>query len=1145
MNLALPLSIVAMMSYAALFTLVMRRGLRLRVNLLFALYLMLMLVWQCAYIIVSVSQTASGAFLGYRLVIASATGQFILFSFFVRALLRLRIRPGAVLLGGVVWLISVVAGLVDQAHLITALRFNQATSIFVPEWGPLLFLIATINVAFLAYGIISLAQGYQRATLELERNRLRYLLLAVVIILLGTAANVVPGLVGYPIDVVTNIIGASLLSYAILRYRLLDITVVMRRGLAYTLLITAIALSYLLGILLFEFLSRSVIGSWAFFIPVVLAILATILLRPLRERALAWIDRYLFREKYSSMLMLRELSRRTAAVIDLQTLGDILLSEICRAMRLRHAVLFLRRDGTGDYYVATEQGLAAASCPRLGPDHPVVQWLRLWEQPLRSRDLELLPQFRSLWHEEKEALRQLDAELFVPLLSKDGLVGILAVGGRLGRGSLSSEDEVTLVTVANQTAVAVENARLFAATRARVAELTALQEAGVRLVSSHDLPGVLRAVAESAIRLLSAHEAYVTVYQADRGYWLTHGATADGQERALAWDSPEGLAIRAAQRSTRPTLVEDLRLAPMLQPQEVRESRVRGCCIQPLRRGDATIGALAVLYYEPRTLSEEETRLLSMLADHASLAIENARLLQSEQARRQLADTLREMSRVIGSTLDLDLVLELVLEQLKNVVHYDSAIILLLTDDRLQVSNARGVVPRARILGATFPVGLYAFFDGLLTKREPVVIDDITVHNPGFGELEGFRARSVIAVPLVVRDEPRGILTMGSAEPAYYTADDVQNALAFANQAAIAIENARLYQETIEEKRKTETILRETFSGIVVTDVDLRVVSFNAGAEAITGYKAADVLGKYLPDVLGPHIASPDSPLGQAMVSGQRVSPQETVVPTANGMRDVLQGSVALRDGDGTPFGYLLSLADITRLKEVDRLKSDIVANVSHELRTPLASIKAYAELLLHNVEGDDRELRDQFLEIIDIEADRLSQLISDLLNLSRLEAGRFEVRKVPIDMGTLLSDVLMSLEVQRRSQQVTIRIDAPADLPKLKADREMAAMIVKNLAGNAIKFSRRGGEVTLSLRAEDGWLALQVIDHGIGIPSEAIPHLFQKFYRAPVAAEAGIEGTGLGLVLVKQAVEAHGGTIGVESQLGVGTTFTVRLPLE
>lgn len=400
-----------------------------------------------------------------------------------------------------------------------------------------------------------------------------------------------------------------------------------------------------------------------------------------------------------------------------------------------------------------------------------------------------------------------------------------------------------------------------------------------------------------------------------------------------------------------------------------------------------------------------------------------------------------------------------------------------------------------------------------------------------------------IGVPLVVHEQPRGILAMGRTGPGHYGEDDLQNALAFANQAAIAIENGRLYKETIAEKRKTETILKESFSGIVVTDVDLRIVSFNSGAEAITGFRAEEVVGKRLTEVLGAEIAAPESALGRVMATGQRMPPQETVIQGAAGLRDILQGTVALHDANHNLFGYLVSLADITRLKEVDRLKTDIVANVSHELRTPLASIKAYTELLMDGLEGEDRGLRDQFLRTIDQETDHLSQLISDLLDLSRLEAGRFEVRKGAVDMGELLLAVLRLLEGARRSQEVLIHTEVPDGLANLMADREMIMMILRNLLSNAIKFSHRGGEVLVSLQQSPERLVLRVVDHGIGIPAEALPHLFQKFYRVRSATESGIEGTGLGLVLTKQAVDAHNGSIDVESEPEKGTTFTVRLP--
>ncbi len=1136
-------SLLAVVSYAALLVLAFRRGLRLRVNLLFAVYLACMLISQVGYMAVSLSPSPDAALTAYRLSAPFSIAQFILFFFFARALLRIREQPLLVLLGFAVWLASAITAPTHLSYFISGVRPAAGTGLPVPEYGPFFSFISAGAVGFVGLGVASLVRGYRQAATDLERNRLRYLLIAVLIILLGASANMIQALAGYPIDVVANILGALLFAYAILRYQLLDITLVVRRGLAYSILTVIIAIVYVLSIFAFERLLRAAMGDWAFAIAVGMAMLAALLVRPWRERVQTGVDRLLFRDRYDAARMLRELSRSTATVIDLEALSRMLLGEICRTMRLQRAALFLREESTGEFFIAAQQGLEGMAALRLRKDHPVVQRLRLSEQPLHSRELDMLPQFRSLWHEERQALDQLGAQLFVPLLVKDGLVGILAGGATVQGGSISGEGEMVLATLANQTAVAVENAYLFATTQARVADLTALQEIGVRLVSSRSLPAVLQVVVESAIRLVAADEAHVALYDPGHGRWDGRSVARDGAELALAWGSPEALAIQAVAQSGEAAVVADLRLAPIVPPHLARECHVRGSAIYPLRRGEATVGAVAALYRQPHAFSEEELRLLGMLTDHASLAIDNARLLESEQAKRQLADTLRETSRVIGSSLEMDVVLRLVLEQLRNVVSYDSAIILLLSGVRLEVSHTYGIPEREGVVGSTVPLNRHPLIEELLRQREPVIVHDLLAEGFEAEQLEALQARAMIGVPLVVRDQARGILAIGKTQVGYYGQDDLQNAAAFANQAAIAIENARLYRETIEEKRKTETILRETFSGIVVTEPDLRIVSFNAGAEAITGFASGEVLGKGLPEVLGPQVTAPGSPLGQVMATGERVPPQETTVQAVAGVRDILQGAVALHGGDGSVFGYLISFADISRLKEVDRLKTDIVANVSHELRTPLASIKAYNELLLNNIEGDDRQLRDQFLRTIDLETDRLAQLISDLLNLSRLEAGRFEVRKVEVALGGLLRDVLAMVDLQRRNQDVTIRVDGPAEMPRLIADREMLVMIAKNLLTNAIKYSRHGGEVVIALRSEPEHLVLQVSDHGIGIPAEALPHLFQKFYRVKSAADAGIEGTGLGLVLVKQAVEAHGGTIGVESELGVGTTFTVQLP--
>ncbi|MDI7275647.1 MAG: GAF domain-containing protein, partial [Anaerolineae bacterium] len=855
MSLALWFSVSAALCHLTLAVLVLRRGLRLRVHQYFFSYLVTMLIWQLGYIAVSASQSASQALAWYRIVIAAGAAQGYLLFMFARALLRRRHTPRQLLLAFLLWCATVLILFLNPGGHILGIRRDPVSYLLVPDFWVRTILILAPSMGALLAGLGTLVQGYRQAASDLERNRLRYLVLATGISIAGGLANLVPPLTGHPVDVAANIICALLLSYAILRYQLLDITFVVRRGLAYSVLTVLIAAIYLLSVLVFERLVRAMVAPAAYLVPIVLAMVAAVLMQPWRERAQAWVDRLLFREQYDSRRMVQELSRQTAAVLDLEALLDMLLTRLCQTMRLSGAALFLKEAGSDDYYIAAQRGNdQGVSSLRLRHDHPVVQWLQRSERLLHARDLDTQPQFRGLWGREREGLRQLGAELFIPLLVRNTLAGILAVGSKLSGEAFSWDDDLALSTLANQTAVAVENARLIAITRARVAELTVLQQSGVRLVSTRHLPKVLSVVAQSGLRLLGADEAHVALYDATRGR-LSDGRslTRDGSEQPLPDASAITTLLQTAARSGRPAVTSDLRLHAAIPPSLARESQVQAVAAQPLKRGDSVIGVLAVTYHRPHVFTEEDLRLLAMLSDQSTLAIDNAQLLASEQAKRQLADTLREVSRVIGSTLQLDLLLELILEQLQNVVNYDDAVVMLLQGDQLEISNARGSAGAAAMVGKVVPLVWHSLLRELVQERRPLLSPDIQADQRWTSSMwEGVPMRAFIGVPLVVRDQPRGVLIVGKAEPDCYREDDLQSVVAFANQAAIAIENALLYQETIAEKRKTETILRESLSGMIVTDVDLHVVTFNSGAEAITGYSAEQVIGRRLPDVLGP-----------------------------------------------------------------------------------------------------------------------------------------------------------------------------------------------------------------------------------------------------------------------------------------------------
>jgi signal transduction histidine kinase len=268
------------------------------------------------------------------------------------------------------------------------------------------------------------------------------------------------------------------------------------------------------------------------------------------------------------------------------------------------------------------------------------------------------------------------------------------------------------------------------------------------------------------------------------------------------------------------------------------------------------------------------------------------------------------------------------------------------------------------------------------------------------------------------------------------------------------------------------------------------------------------------------------------------LAPTEVTLHTNGQPRDLLLGVTPLANG------YLVNFADITRLKEVERLKSDIVANVSHELRSPLASIKGYTELLMEDMDRDDPALRRKFLAVINEETDRLSVFIDEMLNLARLESGHITLDLTPVPVGALVNDAVRSLKVLADAANVAIWTDVPADLPTVLVDMNWMYSAIKNLISNAIKFSPSGAAVEVIASSSDTIAIVQVIDHGPGIAPQDLPHLFTKFYRGSTARQLGVSGSGLGLVLAKQAIESHHGTIVAENGERSGARFTITLPV-
>jgi signal transduction histidine kinase len=254
--------------------------------------------------------------------------------------------------------------------------------------------------------------------------------------------------------------------------------------------------------------------------------------------------------------------------------------------------------------------------------------------------------------------------------------------------------------------------------------------------------------------------------------------------------------------------------------------------------------------------------------------------------------------------------------------------------------------------------------------------------------------------------------------------------------------------------------------------------------------------------------------------------------------------SAPVRTSAGDLLGRLFVFRDVTRAREIERMKSDLVSLVSHELRTPLTSIKGYVDLIIDGEVGDVVPEQLEFLTVIKRNADRLTALTNDLLDTARVEAGHVELQRQQVDVASLIRLVATSLRPQVEAKGQSLKVSVPGDLPPVLGDGDRLTQVLTNLVSNAHKYTSAGGYIELTAEASGRDVLINVRDNGIGLTIDEQSHLFERFFRASNEAVQSVSGTGLGLAITKSLVERHGGSISVKSAVGAGSTFTVRLPI-
>ncbi len=521
--------------------------------------------------------------------------------------------------------------------------------------------------------------------------------------------------------------------------------------------------------------------------------------------------------------------------------------------------------------------------------------------------------------------------------------------------------------------------------------------------------------------------------------------------------------------------------------------------------------------------------------------------------------TLLETSTAVVSSLDLQTVLDRILEQMGRLLQIQMYAIVQLDPEKeaFRIRASRGLSKRFTEQLTILPSEPDSVTMRAMRAREPIFVSD-TESDPSYinrralARSEGYRA--LLAVPLNTKHAPKTALLIFHRAPHEFSYNEIQLLSSFANQAAMAIENAILFERSDmrlqEQSRRLEALIQSMEDGLILSNLNGRVIYANRRISELTAAPQTELAELSINDVLSLLSAkTADPPKTSQQIRDLLEKKSQTASEAACEFDCDFQGrrihlrleSFDVMDAHNTPFGLGLLLHDVTVDREVDRMKSSLISTVSHELRTPLAAIKGYASTLLAEDVEWDRASQKEFVTIISDEADRLTNLVNNLLDLSRIEAG--SLRLSP-------EECVLPEMIQRAARQAHLlntrnfKVEIEPGLPTLFADPPRLETIIRNLIENSLKYAGEQASIQVRVYRQASKIIFQVADNGPGIPPQEAGRIFDSFYRIDNSFSRIASGAGLGLAICQGLVRAHGGEIWVEPHTS-GACIAFSIPLE
>jgi PAS domain S-box-containing protein len=540
------------------------------------------------------------------------------------------------------------------------------------------------------------------------------------------------------------------------------------------------------------------------------------------------------------------------------------------------------------------------------------------------------------------------------------------------------------------------------------------------------------------------------------------------------------------------------------------------------------------------------------------------------QVEHKRSETLLRIMTELSASLDFEQILQRTLEVINEVTGASHATCMVLQPDQKKLRHvatagySNPLPPGGMTSKLKMNQGLVGW---IMANRKSVLIDDV-LEDERWIQLPNswYHHRSAVGAPIIIGDQLLGVLLLYYPEVGHFSEEQLDLIQAAANQMAVAIKNAELFHLTLEQKEelgkllteqrvetsRSQSILEAIADGVLVTDVDSEITLFNHSAEKLLNLNRRDVIGHSIDHFSGLFSGAANAWLDTIKIwmkgssSSTSLKSFSEQITLDNGT--VLSVNLAPVINNKEFLGTVSVFRDITHLIEIDRLKSEFVATVSHELRTPMTSIKGYVDILLMGVAGDLTEQQARFLSVVQQNTGRLTVLVNDLLDLSRIEAGQINLSLQPLNLADIVNDVMEELNQLSitDNKSMHFKVDVPHDLPPITGDPGRVQQILVNLLGNAYHYTPVNGQINLKAQKFGDDIQIDVQDNGIGISPKEQERIFERFYRGDNHMVYATSGTGLGLSIVLKLINMHHGRIWVQSSgiKGEGSTFSFTLPV-